>query len=432
MRRAASRSILTSLPLLLVLLAAPGLPSAEEVTPAPPTADAIAPAPTAAPTGAARAPSKARWFDRVRDAWLQEHLPASWRSAGPKGLAGWQWASLPLFALFCLLAGRVGMVIGRLVLRPIARRTAWKGDDQLLERLSGPTALLFALITAWLMLPGLALTTTADALLRQGLRAFALIAFFWALFRTVDVVADLVRASPWARGRPAATGLIPLGTRSAKIALVPLTVVTVLAELGYPVASLLAGLGIGGLAIALAAQKTVENLFGSVSIGVDQPFRVGDFVRIEDATMGDVEEIGLRSTRIRTMGRTLVTFPNGKLADLKIETFAARDRIKLGATYGLSLRTSRAQLQVILQGFREVLRAHPKVWEETIQVNLASIAPSSLDVEVLAWFRTQEYGEFKVCREEVLLAFLRVVEEAGAAFAEPTRQVLLRDERRAE
>lgn len=424
---------------LLLLLAATSLAapaSAEEaLLPEVTLAPAVAPPPVAPVVVApppAPAPSRARWFDRVRDAWLREQLPASWRQPGPKGLAAWQWTALPLFALLCAVAGRLLMLLGRLVLRPLARRTSWKGDDQLLERLTGPSSLLFGLAVGWALLPTLALTTTAEAFLRQGLRAAALVAFFWALFRAVDILADVVRASPWARGRPGAAGLLPLGTRSAKIALVPLTIVTVMAEFGYPVASLLAGLGIGGLALALAAQKTVENLFGSASIGVDQPFRVGDFVRIEDATSGDVEEIGLRSTRIRTLGRTLVTIPNGKLADMRIETFAARDRIKLEARYGLSLRTSRAQLETVLQNFRAVLAAHPKIWPETIHVHLSAIEPSAFAIDVLAWFQTREFGEYKQCREEALLSFLRVVEEAGTTFAEPTRQVLLRDDRRPE
>jgi len=150
-------------------------------------------------------------------------------------------------------------------------------------------------------------------------------------------------------------------------------VVAVLSELGYPVASLIAGLGIGGLALALAlaAQKTVENLFGAFSIGVDQPFQEGDFVRIEDF-VGTVESVGLRSTRIRTLDRTLIIMPNGKLADMRIETFSVRDRMRLSCVIGLVYSTTETQMRQVLTGLEARLRAHPKIWAETVVVRFAA------------------------------------------------------------
>jgi hypothetical protein len=134
--------------------------------------------------------------------------------------------------------------------------------------------------------------------------------------------------SPWGLTHVASRSLLSLGARIGKVALGIMALVAVISELGYPVTSLIAGLGIGGLAFALASQKTVENLFGAFSIGVDQPFCEGDFIKVEDFS-GTVEAIGLRSTRIRTLDRTLITVPNGKLAEMRIETFAVRDRIRL-------------------------------------------------------------------------------------------------------
>jgi MscS family membrane protein len=213
--------------------------------------------------------------------------------------------------------------------------------------------------------------------------------------------------------------------KASKIAVVVMAAIAVLTDLGYPVASLLAGLGIGGLAIALAAQKTMENLFGSVSISVDRPFQVGDFVRIEGEVMGTVEMLGLRSTRVRTLDRTLVTIPNGKLADQRIETFAARDRCRLLCTLGLVYDTSAEQMRAVLAGLEKVLRDHPRVWPEGISVRFIAFAGSSLDVEVVAWFQTADWSEFQGIRQEVLLAFIEVVERAGTSFAFPTQTVHL-------
>ena len=179
----------------------------------------------------------------------------------------------------------------------------------------------------------------------------------------------------------------------------------------------------GGIAIAFAAQKTVENFFGAVSIGVDQPLRVGDFVKAE-GTLGTVESIGLRSTRIRTLDRTLVTVPNGKLADMQIETFAERDRIRMAVVVGLEYGTTAKQLRAVIAGIESLLRAHPKVWPDVI-VRFVGFGASSLDLDVWAWFQTTDFAEFRDIRQEVLLGIMEVVETNGCSFAFPTRTVHL-------
>ena len=137
----------------------------------------------------------------------------------------------------------------------------------------------------------------------------------WALSRAVDVWSAHSMSRPWAAGNPAAYSLLSVARNLAKVLLGIGALIALLASFGYPVANVLAGLGIGGLALAFGAQKTIENLFGSISLAVDQPFRVGAFVRIEDFT-GNVERIGMRSTQIRTPDRTLITMPNGRLSEL--------------------------------------------------------------------------------------------------------------------
>src|SRR5690606_29192788 len=126
--------------------------------------------------------------------------------------------------------------------------------------------------------------------------------------RALDRVQRSATASAWARGKPAARSLMPIAMRVSKVVVAIIAIISLLSYLGYPVAGLIAGLGIGGIAIALAGQKTVENLFGAFSIGVDQPFREGDFVNV-DGVLGTIEQIGLRSTRLRTLDRTVVAIP---------------------------------------------------------------------------------------------------------------------------
>lgn len=195
----------------------------------------------------------------------------------------------------------------------------------------------------------------------------------------------------------------------------------------HPVGTLLAGLGIGGLAIAFAAQKTIENVFASVALAVDQPFRVGDFVRVEDF-VGTVENVGMRSTRFRTLDRTLISIPNGKLAEQRLESYEARDRMRLATTLGLTYGTTRQQMQAVLHGLEHVLRGHPSIWPDTVIVKFKEFGTSSLDIEVMAWFQVPTWADFQRCREEVLLAFMQVIEDAGTSFAFPTRTVHLVNE----
>jgi MscS family membrane protein len=310
--------------------------------------------------------------------------------------------------------------ITRRILGHLAARTKTTWDDVLLERITAPLTALWAVALFTVLQPWLVLPEGPALVLQHLLRAATYLAVFWMGFRSVNVAFAFMAEAPWTRANANLAGLLPVGRKVSKVVLAALGGVAVMNELGFQVASLLAGLGIGGIALALAAQKTVENLFGSLSIGVDQPFRTGDFVKIEDF-VGTVEAIGMRSTRIRTLDRTIVTIPNGKLADMRTETFAPRDRIRLLANLGLLYSTTAAQMREVLAGLERILRAHPKIWPDTVVVRFSAFNDSALNVEVMAWFQTADFNEFTAIRQELFLAFMEVVERAGTSFAFPTR-----------
>jgi MscS family membrane protein len=360
------------------------------------------------------------WYGRLRDRWLREYLPERLLRPGPQELLWWQWIALPVLFLLALAAGKVLGWATRKALAQMVLRTRATWDDALLSRLGGPLTLLWAVVSVELTLPRLALYAPAEAFVGRLSTAAFYVAVFWFLERSIEVAGTRFLDRPGSPQNAAARSLVPLGTRALKVAVFAVAVIAALSALGYPVGSLVAGLGIGGVALALAAQKTVENLFGSLSIGVDQPFRVGDFITVDGTVTGTVESIGLRSTRIRTLDRTLVTIPNGKLADMRVESFTLRDRIKLACTLSLSRGTSAAATRAVVEGARAYLAAHPRIWPEP-SVALAKIGESSLDVEILAWFQTTSWDEFLPMREEALLALLEVVETAGAHLAYPTR-----------
>ncbi|HWB76096.1 MAG TPA: mechanosensitive ion channel family protein, partial [Nannocystaceae bacterium] len=242
------------------------------------------------------------------------------------------------------------------------------------------------------------------------------------LIRAGDVAGQLITSSRWASEHASTRSLVRLGNRVAKAAIVAIAIVAFFSELGFPVTSLIAGLGIGGLALALAAQKTVENLFGAFSLGADQPFREGDFVKVDDFT-GTVETIGLRSTRFRTPDRTLITIPNGKLAESRLETYAARDRIRLHTIVRLAYDTPPGRLRALSGAIEALLRAHPQIWPDAMTVTLAGIADASLELEITAWFQVDAIEDFAQVKQDILFGILEAVEHAGCRLAVPARDI---------
>jgi MscS family membrane protein len=215
-----------------------------------------------------------------------------------------------------------------------------------------------------------------------------------------------------------------MGRTAAKVVLLAVGLLVVLQNLGFQVTGIVAGLGIGGLAIALAAQKTVENLFGGATILADHPVRVGDFCKFGDK-MGTIEEIGLRSTRVRTLDRTVITVPNGEFSQAQIENYGVRDRIRLYLILGLRYETSAEQLRHVLAGLRRILHSHPMVDREPGRVRFVGFGAHSLDLEVFAYVLTSDWSEFLGVREDIYLRFMDVVKESGTGFAFPSQTLYL-------
>jgi len=362
------------------------------------------------------------WYLALPDHWQLAHLPQALLENGPGSIPRWQWLGAALALLVSLLCGSLASRLLRGVLASLTSRTRMTWDDRLLTKLRGPITLGCSLGFARGLLPWLELFGSARAFSEKMLHGALLANMLWAFWRLVDATAEAALNSPWTREHHASRALIPLGRRIGKALVAIAACLSFVSALGYSITSLVAGLGIGGLALALASQKTVENLFGAFSLAVDQPFREGDFVRIDDL-VGTVEALGLRSTRIRTLDRTLVSIPNGKLAETRLETFAVRDRLRLACTLGLEYGTDAARMRTVLAELERVLRTHPKIWPDTVIVCFKGFAASSLDIEIMAWFAIGDWGEFLRIRQDVLLEFMEVVESSGCSFAFPTQTI---------
>jgi MscS family membrane protein len=248
----------------------------------------------------------------------------------------------------------------------------------------------------------------------------AIVGLTWLCFRLIDPVVDQL----WDRKQ--------LGVSSGRIALARLVHKTIKAVVivvgavfiaylaGINLAAVLTGLGIGGIALAFAAQKTLENLFGGVMIISDQPIRVGDFCKAGDH-QGTVEDIGLRSTRLRTLDRTVVSVPNGQLATMSLENYTVRDKILFRHTIEVRYETSADQLRFVIAGIRRLLYEHPRVETEGARVRFVGLKDSALELEVYAYILETAYTVFLAIQEDLLLRIMDLVEESGTSFAFPSQ-----------
>ena len=194
--------------------------------------------------------------------------------------------------------------------------------------------------------------------------------------------------------------------------------------LGLPILSLLAGLGIGGLAVALAIRPTLENLIGGVILYIDRPVRVGDFCSFGDR-MGTVEAIGIRSTHIRGMDRTLVSVPNAQFADMQIVNWAKCDEMLIDETIGVRYETTADQLRYLLAQLRLMLHAHPRINSDNVRVRFCGYGDSSLNINIRVYAQTREWNDFFAIREDIFLRMYTIVEEAGSGFAFPSQTLYM-------
>ncbi|HUJ68496.1 MAG TPA: mechanosensitive ion channel domain-containing protein, partial [Syntrophorhabdales bacterium] len=245
-----------------------------------------------------------------------------------------------------------------------------------------------------------------------------IVSLTWAAVRVIEV---LIERTVRSRRMTEASGMIAitrLGGQFGKGIAIVAGAALILYDAGLNLTAMLTGLGVGGLAIAFAAQKTLENLFGGIMIASDRPVRVGDFCRAGEYS-GVVESIGLRSTRIRTLDRTLVSVPNGQLSVMSLENFAMRDKIRFTHSARLRPEATSSQLRSVLLSGDRMLRDHPLVEKASAHVRFVGVKNSAFEIELFAYIITQSWDAFLEAQEELLLGLVDIVEASGAAFANP-------------
>lgn len=323
----------------------------------------------------------------------------------------WRWIALSLMAIALWVFTRLlasGLV---LAIRPVWNAPALRGPLRVLLLVAGFRAALDVAPPA----------TLSRVFIERALALIFALGLAWGAAVLVDVLSERWRLHLDPRRHGVSYSVLPLGQQISKLALYLFAILIVLSAWGYNTSTILAGLGVGGLAVALAAQKTIENLFGGISVIGDRPVLVGDVCRFGKDT-GTVMHIGLRSTRIRTADRTIISVPNSQFSSMSLENLSRRDKILLHPTLNLRRDTTSAQLLEVLSSVREILKAHPKVEEGNLPVRFVGVGPYSLDVEVAAYINTSDSDEFLALQQELLLQMLQAVETAGTALAVPLQE----------
>jgi MscS family membrane protein len=323
----------------------------------------------------------------------------------------WRWLALTIMALVLwMLAGFVSWALV-IAVRPVANASAFRGPLRIGLAVTGFRA-------AMEIAP---LATLARLYVNRALGLIFFLAVAWAGAVAIDLVAERWRSRLDPRAQALSYSVLPLGRQVTKLLIFLFAILSVLSVWGYNTSTILAGLGVGGLAVALAAQKTIENLFGGISVIGDRPVLVGDVCRFGDRT-GTVMHIGLRSTRIRTPERTIISVPNSQFSSMALENISGRDKVWFHPTLNLRRDTTSDQLLKVLSSLSEILRGHPKVETGDLPVRFVGVGAYSLDVEVVAYVTTSDYDKFLALQQELLLKMLQAVEQAGTALAVPIQE----------
>jgi len=331
----------------------------------------------------------------------------------------WQWVGLTLLVLLAWAFSQVLATALIKVLHYLVARGSEAFDERIVRAVRGPVRLFTGVVLFIVGSTPLDLPAHAAEWLRVPVRVLLIVSITAVLMRCTDIGVLVARQRLLRRGQ---SGLMPILVPSQRIAkglILAFGGLAALAAAGVNVTAAVAGLGVGGIAIALAAQKTIENLFGGVTLFADKPVSVGDFFRFGDQT-GTVEEIGLRSTRVRTLDRTLVSIPNAEFSNLQLENFAKRDRVRLHTILGVRYETTSEQLRYLLARLRELLLAHPRITEDPARVRFVGFGAYSLDIELFAYVDTPDWSEFLEVREDLFLRIIDIVNEAGSGFAFPS------------
>ena len=366
-------------------------------------------------------------YDNLQAHQVETNLPSGLVQNIFLGMALWQWVAL-LLALPVALG--IGWTLVHLLLIP---RNLWlkhKNRPALhsYDRAYNPLLLVFAAIIHRAIAGYLGLPLLPRIYYYRTIGVLVAIGFFWFVFRWTGIGMQRLRARSIATGRTSVGTLMLLGERLVKAVVFGAAVLSILGILGFNLTTIFAGIGIGGIAVAFAAQKTLENVFGGVSVLADEVIRVGETCRFGDV-VGTVEDISLRSTRIRTTERTELSIPNGSLATMNVENITRRDKILFNPSFIVRHETTADQLRYLLAEVRRMLYEHPKVETDAARIRFSAFDSNGLNLEIFSYVLTRDFADFAAIREDLLFRIMDIVRGSGTDFAFPSRALYMSRDR---
>ncbi|MEJ2619067.1 MAG: mechanosensitive ion channel family protein [Candidatus Thiodiazotropha sp.] len=365
--------------------------------------------------------SKIPWHIRFR-----QQIPTSFKATSFL-LPNWQWLGL----LFTILLGVVADKMLSFFLRSGVRRWRNRTEHQEFKEISDdilrPLGLMAMALIWWSGVNLMGLTENVMLILLVAVKFLASISGVWAAYRLVDLVSAFLHKRAQLTDNKLDDALVPLIPRTLKIFVTVIGFVFIADNLNVDISSLLAGLGLGGLAFALAAKDMVQNLFGSVTVLMDRTFSVGDWI-IVDGVEGSVERIGFRSTRIRTFYNSVVTVPNSKFITATVDNMGERRYRRLSCKLSLTYDTPPDRIEAFCEGVRELVRQHPYMRKDYYQVYLNEFAASSLDVLLYVFWETPEWNTELRERHRFMLDILRLAQGLGVEFAFPTQTLYMKQD----
>jgi len=357
-----------------------------------------------------------RLADEVEPLWIETYVPGPLRTARWLSIPLYRWIGfflvIPLVFGFAAVAARVLTAS----LRPLFGGLT-RGQEYARLATVGPLRLLVLAVCFYFgSLFGFSLAIRQ--FWNRVTDTLMVIALCWLALRLLDVVTSVSLNRLERAHRSGDTALIRLINRLLKATTVILSALFLLYLANVDLTAALTGLGVGGLAIGVGAQKTIENLFGGIMVISDKPVSVGDVCKVGEF-VGTVEDIGLRSTRIRTLDRTVVSVPNGQLALMTLENYAQRDRFRFYHTIGLARTTTTDQLREVLARIPPLLDGPPKIEPLSARARFIRVSNIALDIELHAYVLERDHPTFMAIQEELLLSIIDAIEACGVAFASP-------------
>ena len=320
--------------------------------------------------------------------------------------------ALPLFYLVTVALNRaLTPAFARLTRRKAPRMDGW-----IRNAIPTPARMLLVSVAAHRLFSALPLSLLIRQILTNAAAVVTIVALTWLVILLNAGVERYVSRRLLPTRGTSALSLLRVGRRFLDALIVLGGALGVLRHFGVDPTPLLAGLGVGGIAVALAAQKTLENVIAGASLILDRAVQVGDYLKI-GTVEGTVDHIGLRSTRIRTPGRSIVSVPNSQIANMSLETLSARDKFWFHPIVALRQETTRAQMQLVLDGIRQALERQTTVERESIRVRFHRLGAFSLDVEVYAYVQAADWTHFMEIQERLLIEITGIVERAGTGIA---------------